>query len=203
LADGSSGPPVDENRWHPQHCDADDVGSRVKLRRDSRFSERPFGGERPVGGRRDCASLVVAEFRLGGWVRRCAKRVMPRVVQRRLGGLDDRKVTCARRPALPAWAFVRPTIGRRGEKWLSWTPWTPKVAVLDPWTPRIVAVLVPATDDQAGGAKNGCLGSPRFLSVPFGPDPFPVQQECRSQLSSINPVSNCRPAVSSRAQGRP
>jgi hypothetical protein len=36
-----------------------------------------------------------------------------------LGDLDDQKVTCARRPALPAWAFVRPTIGRRGEKWLS------------------------------------------------------------------------------------
>jgi hypothetical protein len=86
-------PPVDENRWHPQRCDADDVGSRVKLRRESRFSERPLGGERSVSGRRECASLVVAESRLGGSARRCAKRVITRVVQRRLGALNDRKVT--------------------------------------------------------------------------------------------------------------
>ncbi len=40
-------------------------GSTVKLRRESRFSERPLGGERPVGGRRDCASVVLAVRREG------------------------------------------------------------------------------------------------------------------------------------------
>jgi hypothetical protein len=62
-------------------------GSTVKLRRESRFSKRPLGGERPVGGRRDCASRVVAESRLGSSARRCAKRVIARVVQRGLGDL--------------------------------------------------------------------------------------------------------------------